>query len=127
MQAFGADQFDDQNPQEAKFKSSFFNWWYFGACSGIVVAIPTIAYAQENLSWSVGFGIPSAAMLTGFIVFLLGTKTYRFTVKQSDKSPFMRIGRVFVASIRNWRASPSTISFNEEETGKDVSNSQQFK
>ncbi|XP_038891004.1 protein NRT1/ PTR FAMILY 5.10-like [Benincasa hispida] len=128
VQAFGADQFDPQNPQEAKFKSSFFNWWYFGACFGIVVAIPTISYAQENLSWTVGFGIPCVSMLTGFVLFLLGTNTYRFnSLKQSDKSPFLRIGRVFVASIRNWRASASTITFQNEQTAKDLSNSQQFK
>ncbi|CAK9314030.1 unnamed protein product [Citrullus colocynthis] len=128
VQAFGADQFDPQNPHEAKFKSSFFNWWYFGACFGIVVAIPTISYAQENLSWTVGFVIPCVSMLIGFILFLLGTKTYRFnTLKQSDNSPFWRIGRVFVAAIRNWRASASTITFQEDRTAKDLSNSQQFK
>uniref|UniRef100_A0A0A0KSZ8 Protein NRT1/ PTR FAMILY 5.10-like n=1 Tax=Cucumis sativus TaxID=3659 RepID=A0A0A0KSZ8_CUCSA len=128
VQAFGADQFDPQNPQEAKFKSSFFNWWYFGACFGIVAAIPTVSYAQENLSWAVGFGIPCVSMLTGFILFLLGTETYRFnTLKQSDKSPFWRIGRVFLASIRNLRASASTITFQDEQTAKYLSTSQQFK
>lgn len=92
------------------------------------MAIPTISYAQENLSWTVGFVIPCVSMLIGFILFLLGTKTYLFnTLEQSDNSPFWRIGRVFVAAIRNWRASASTITFQEDRTAKDLSNSQQFK
>nr|AFK47483.1 unknown [Medicago truncatula] len=53
-------------------------------------------------------------MIIALIVFLLGTRTYRFNIKVNDKSPFIRIGRVFVAAIRNWRNSLSTTDFEEE-------------
>ncbi|XP_027150212.1 protein NRT1/ PTR FAMILY 5.10-like [Coffea eugenioides] len=117
VQAFGADQFDGQDPEECKAKSSFFNWWYFGMCSAILVALVILTYIQDNLSWSLGFAIPCLVMGFGLILFLLGTVTYRFSVNSEEKSPFMRIGRVFVNAARNWRATSSTLSMQLESQG----------
>lgn len=121
VQAFGADQFDDHSPQEAKSKSSFFNWWFFGTCFGSFVSMLVVTYAEENLSWSFGFGIPLIVMVVAFIVFLCGTHTYRYSVKQYDRSPYVRIGRVFLSALRNWRPSPSTIIVQEEQGSSDSS------
>ncbi|XP_022954701.1 protein NRT1/ PTR FAMILY 5.10-like [Cucurbita moschata] len=120
VQAFGADQFDAQHPQEAKSKSSFFNWWFFGVCAGTFVAILVVTYTEENLSWSLGFGIPFIMMVIASVVFVFGKNTYRYSVKKYDKSPFVRIGRVFVSAARNWRAS-STFIFGQEESAIDLS------
>ena len=113
IQAFGADQFDVEDPVECRAKSSFFNWWYFGLCSGSSVATLIISYVQENLSWGLGFGIPCLVMVIALGLFLLGTRTYRYGIKEV-KSPFVRIGRVFVTAIKNWRAKPSEIAIEEE-------------
>lgn len=105
VQALGADQFDEQNPEERKAKSSFFNWWNFGLCGGSIVTNLIISYIQENLSWALGFGVPCIVMLIALLVFLLGSKTYRYTtVTKHKKSPFVRIGNVFLAACKNWRA-----------------------
>lgn len=87
-----------------------------------------VTYTEENLSWSLGFGIPCIMMLIASFLFLFGTKTYRYSIKTYDKTPFLRIGRVFVSAIRNWRAS-STVIFDEEEDSRDLSlqNAGQFK
>ncbi|KAM7497615.1 hypothetical protein LguiA_022029 [Lonicera macranthoides] len=114
VQAFGADQFDSSDPEECKAKSSFFNWWFFGICAGAGVTLLILPYIQDNLSWVLGFGIPFIVMSFALVSFLLGTTTYRFPVNGDDKSPFVRIGQVFVKAARNWRTTPSAISLEEE-------------
>ncbi|CAL5212097.1 unnamed protein product [Lathyrus oleraceus] len=113
VQAFGADQFDEQHPKEHRARSSFFNWWYFTVLAGCTLIISILNYIQDNYSWVVGFGIPCIVMTIGLLVFLCGTKTYRFNIKDNDKSPFLRIGRVFTAAIRNWRNTLSNTSIDD--------------
>ncbi|KAB1204745.1 Protein NRT1/ PTR FAMILY 5.10 [Morella rubra] len=117
VQAFGADQFDGQNPKESKAKSSFFNWWYFSLCGGVLATLWILNYIQDNLSWGLGFGIPCIAMMVALVIFLLGTRTYRYSIQVDEKSPFVRVGRVFAAAIRNWRTTPSAIAMEEEACG----------
>ncbi|XP_021287575.1 protein NRT1/ PTR FAMILY 5.10-like [Herrania umbratica] len=128
VQAFGADQFDTQDPEECKAKSSFFNWWYFGMCAGTLITLWVLNYIQDNLSWVLGFGIPFLMMSVGLVVFLLGTTTYRFSVKGDEESPFMRIGRVFILAVRNWKTASSAIAAEEEAQGTlPTESSKQFK
>ncbi|CAL1409941.1 unnamed protein product [Linum trigynum] len=117
VQAFGADQFDGQDPAECKAKSSFFNWWYFCMCSGTFVAIAVLNYVQDNVNWGLGFGIPCLVMVAALVIFLLGTRTYRYSAKRDDENPFLRIGKVFGAALRNWRADSSAVALEEEARG----------
>lgn len=65
---FGADQFNEDSPQERQAKNSFFNWCiftlYFSATSTMLI----IVYIQENVGWAIGFGILVIAM--AFVIFL---------------------------------------------------------
>ncbi|KAM0864457.1 hypothetical protein ACQ4PT_043910 [Festuca glaucescens] len=101
VQAFGADQFDATDPIESSSRSSFFNWWYFGVSASATVAVAVMSYVQDNVSWGLGFGVPCIIMLLALIVFLLGTRTYRFydSSPGKDGSVFLRAGKVF----RAWR------------------------
>ncbi|XLR56591.1 hypothetical protein HN51_010878 [Arachis hypogaea] len=123
VQAFGADQFDEQHPKELKDRSTFFNWWYFTMCAGCMGTLWILNYIQDNLSWVVGFGIPCAVMIIALLVFYMGTWTYRFNIKGHGKSPFLRIGRVFITAARNRQATAI-----QEETGGTLppKSSQQF-
>ncbi|KAJ4964792.1 hypothetical protein NE237_016641 [Protea cynaroides] len=117
VQAFGADQFDEQHPEECKSKSSFFNWWYFGMCGGVVCTNLILTYIQDNLNWGLGFGIPCVCMIVALAVFLFGTKTYRYSFNDDNENPFSRILQVFVAALRNWRITPPTAAVDDEGGG----------
>lgn len=128
VQAFGADQFDAQDPKESKSKSSFFNWWYFCMCAGTLVALLGLNYVQDNLNWGLGFGIPCIMMVIALIIFLLGTRTYRYSVKVEEKSVFQRFARVFLAAFRNRGISSLAIALEEESRGTlPHQTSEQFK
>ncbi|KAI8526587.1 hypothetical protein RHMOL_Rhmol12G0007800 [Rhododendron molle] len=128
LQAFGADQFDGQDPKESKAKSSFFNWWYLGLVTGPTAAMLFLNYIQDNLSWGLGFGIPCISMIIALVVFLMGTRTYRYAIICRENNPFFRIGKVFSRSARNWRASSSLILVEMEAQGTlPDKNSQQFR
>ncbi|XP_042486060.1 protein NRT1/ PTR FAMILY 5.4-like [Macadamia integrifolia] len=97
VQAFGADQFDEDNPEEQKAKSSFFNWWYFGICIGAFAATLVVIYLQDNVGWAVGFAVSAGAMGMALVVFLLGQKLYRRQVPSG--SPLTQVAQVFVAAV----------------------------
>ncbi|KAG7586750.1 MFS transporter superfamily [Arabidopsis thaliana x Arabidopsis arenosa] len=116
IKVFGADQFDGNDLKEAKDKSSFFNWLMFGNCISILTTRLVSTYIQENLSWSLGFGIPSVSMLLALFLFLLGTNSYRFsTEREGKKNPFARISRVFMEALKN-RRQPDLDIANANET-----------
>ncbi|XAR57475.1 hypothetical protein NMG60_11025632 [Bertholletia excelsa] len=117
VQAFGADQFDVQDPRECIAKSSFFNWWYFSLCFGTMFTVSILNYIQDNLDWGLGFGIPCVMMAVALVIFLVGTITYRFGIKSEEKSAFTRIGLVFIKAARNWRTTSSAIAMEEESQG----------
>ncbi|KAK4483883.1 hypothetical protein RD792_011092 [Penstemon davidsonii] len=115
VQAFGADQFDDEDDKECKAKSSFFNWWNCFSFIGIFVPLLILTYIQDNLSWELGFAIPAVVMGFTFVIFLVGTPTYRFRKNSDGRNPFVRISRVFVKAARNWRvAYVEVLSVDEE-------------
>ncbi|XP_059065517.1 protein NRT1/ PTR FAMILY 5.10-like [Cryptomeria japonica] len=109
LQAFGVDQFDDEDPKEKKHKISFFNWWYFGICLGTLAGVTVLTYIQDNVGWGVGFGIPTVTMAMALLVFLCGTRFYRN--KLPSGSSLTRVIHVFVAAFYKRKA---PIPFREQ-------------
>jgi dipeptide/tripeptide permease len=101
ISTIGADQFDEFDPREKTHKLSFFNWWMFTIFVGILFSSTVLVYLQDNVSWSVGYGIPTLGLMVSVSIFLAGTRLYRHKVPQG--SPFTRMGKVVAAALCKWR------------------------
>ncbi|KAK9678303.1 hypothetical protein RND81_11G202300 [Saponaria officinalis] len=98
VSSFGADQFDDTDHRERAGKVSFFNWFYFSISIGCLVSSIFVVWIQENVGWSIGFGIPALFMGISIAIFFCGTSAFRF--QKPGGSPLERICQVVVASLR---------------------------
>ncbi|KAL6970602.1 hypothetical protein U1Q18_030297 [Sarracenia purpurea var. burkii] len=101
ISTIGADQFDDFEPKEKAHKLSFFNWWMFSIFFGTLFAFTFLVYIQDNLGWTLGYGLPTVGLAISILIFLAGTPFYRHRVPSG--SPFTRMARVIVAALRKWR------------------------
>lgn len=114
LQAFGADQLgigdddDDAEPgmtaeEKGKVKGMFFNWWYFGLCSGSLLGNSTMSYVQDNFGWVLGFAIPTGVMALSVAAFFCCTPLYRQTqpkgASTSSKPSQNKIFKVFKSII----------------------------
>jgi len=98
VSGFGSDQFDDTDPKERKQMLNFFNWFFFLISLGALCAVTVLVYIQDNLGREWGYGICACAIVLGLIVFLSGTRRYRF--RKLVGSPLTQIATVFVSAWR---------------------------
>ncbi|GAU23878.1 hypothetical protein TSUD_35490 [Trifolium subterraneum] len=57
MTAFGADQFDEKEPNEAKALASFFNWLLLSSTLGSVIGVTGVVWVSTQKAWHWGFFI----------------------------------------------------------------------
>lgn len=100
ISTIGADQFDEFDPKEKYQKLSFFNWWMFSIFLGTLFANTVLVYIQDNVGWTLGYGLPTAGLAISILIFLAGTQFYRH--KKPTGSPFTKMAKVIVASLRKW-------------------------
>lgn len=98
LESFGADQFDDENPEERRKKMSFFNWWNFGLCCGLLLGVTLIVYVQEHVSWAMADVIITVVMASSIAIFYAGRSLYRY--RKTTGSPLTPMLNVLVAAIR---------------------------
>ncbi|KAI4306761.1 hypothetical protein L6164_030010 [Bauhinia variegata] len=98
LESFGADQFDDDHPQERKKKASFFNWWNFAMCLALLLGVTVVVYVQDNVSWGVASLLLTILMAITIIAFYLGKSFYRY--RSPGGNPFTPILQVVIAAIR---------------------------
>ncbi|XP_060214864.1 protein NRT1/ PTR FAMILY 3.1 [Lycium barbarum] len=96
--AFGAEQFDENDPKQKRQTWKFFNWYYFCMGFSMLVAVTVIVYIQDSIGWGVGFAVPTIAMLISIVVFIFGYPLYRNL--DPAGSPFTRLLQVCVAAYK---------------------------
>ena len=102
----GTDQFDQNDDNEKAQMAHFFNRFYFVISSGTLLAVTVLVYLQDQVGRSWAYGICSASMTLALLVFLLGTKRYRY--KQRLGTPIVQILQVIVAAVKKRKvANPS--------------------
>lgn len=97
LESFGADQFDDDHDEERRKKMSFFNWWSFGLCCGLLLGVTLIVYVQDNLGWAAADIILTVVMALSLVIFIVGKPYYRY--KKPSGSPFKPMLHVLVAAF----------------------------
>ncbi|XAR68892.1 hypothetical protein NMG60_11000296 [Bertholletia excelsa] len=98
LESFGADQFDDDHAGERRKKMSFFNWWNFGLCSGLLLGVTVIVYVQDHVSWTSADIVLIAVMALSIVIFIAGRPVYRY--RRPMGSPLTPMLQVIVAAFR---------------------------
>ncbi|XP_004238938.1 protein NRT1/ PTR FAMILY 3.1 [Solanum lycopersicum] len=120
--AFGADQFDENDPNQKTQTWKFFNWYYFCMGFSMLVAVTVIVYIQDNIGWGVGFGVPTIAMLISIVVFIFGYPLYRNL--DPAGSPFTRLVQVCVAAYKKRKldmVNDTNLLYQNQELDADIS------
>ncbi|XP_021663430.2 protein NRT1/ PTR FAMILY 4.5-like [Hevea brasiliensis] len=99
LPALGADQFDEKDPKEAAYLSSFFNWFLFSLTSGAIIGVTFLVWISTNQGWEWSFAVCTISVLFSILFLCMGKSLYRTNVPKG--SPILRIAQVFVAAIRN--------------------------
>ncbi|KAG9152987.1 hypothetical protein Leryth_027230 [Lithospermum erythrorhizon] len=116
VSGFGSDQFDETDKKEKNQMIKFFSWFFFFISIGSLCAVSVLVYIQDNVGRKWGYGICACAILGALMVFLSGTKRYRF--KKLVGSPLTQIASVFVAAWKKRHMelpSDSSMLFNVDD------------
>lgn len=76
LPSHGADQFEEDDPKEAKQMSTFFNWLLLVVCIGGAISLTLIVWIQDHKGWDIGFGLSTFAMFLGIVVLVAGLPHY---------------------------------------------------
>lgn len=116
VSGLGSDQFDESDKEERIQMTNFFNWFFFFISIGSLAAVTVLVYIQDNMGREWGYGICACAIVLGLLVFLSGTRLYRF--KKLVGSPLTQIATVFVAAWKKRRLelpSDSALLYNVDD------------
>lgn len=101
LATLGADQFDEEDPEESRSKTKFFSYFYVALNLGSLVAETVLVYIETFGKWVLAFWIST---ICGFAALsLLMTGAYRYRHVRPSKNPACRFCQVIVASLRKMK------------------------
>ncbi|XP_073038610.1 protein NRT1/ PTR FAMILY 7.3-like isoform X1 [Primulina eburnea] len=98
LATLGADQFDEEDAEENKSKTTFFSYYYVALNLGSLIAETILAYIQNIGEWVLAFWISTSCSFVALIFLLSGTLRYRQT--RPSGNPVSRFFQVVVAFVR---------------------------
>ncbi|CAH2066463.1 unnamed protein product [Thlaspi arvense] len=93
---FGVDQFDQRTEEGLKGVASFFNWYYMTFTIVLLITQTVVVYIQDQVSWIIGFSVPTGLMACAVVMFFAGMKLYVYV--KPEGSIFSGIAQVVVAA-----------------------------
>lgn len=93
---FGVDQFDQRTEEGVKGVASFFNWYYMTFTVVLLITQTVVVYIQDQISWVIGFSIPTGLMACAVVMFFAGMKLYVYV--KPEGSIFSGIAQVIAAA-----------------------------
>jgi peptide/histidine transporter 3/4 len=96
--AFGVDQLSKQD-ENAGIKEGYFSWYYASVAVASLLGLSVVVYIQDNMGWTVGFGVPVVLMFIATLSFFLATPFY--VMLEAKKNMLTGLAQVLVASYRN--------------------------
>ena len=99
MISHGADQFSEDDTNQSRKLSTYFNAAYFSFCVGELVALTALVWVQTHSGMDVGFGLSAAVMGVGLFCLVFGVFLYRNKLPQDNiLAPIARV-RLHISSI----------------------------
>ncbi|XP_016545564.2 protein NRT1/ PTR FAMILY 7.3 isoform X4 [Capsicum annuum] len=98
---FGADQFDEDHPQESHSKVAFFSYFYLALNLGSLFSNTILGYFEDKGMWTLGFWASAGSAILALVLFLIGTPRYRHF--KPTGNPLSRFCQVIVAATRKWK------------------------
>ncbi|KAK1400721.1 Polyadenylate-binding protein 3-like [Heracleum sosnowskyi] len=88
--SLGADQFDEEDPEEAASLSVYFNWLFFSIVTGAIFGVITfLVWVNTFQGWNWGFLVSTLAVLVAVLCLYTGKSLYRQQVPEG--SPLAQI------------------------------------
>ncbi|KAL9311249.1 putative protein NRT1/ PTR FAMILY 2.14 [Arabidopsis thaliana] len=99
---FSLDQFDDSTEEGREGSRSFFSWYYTTHTIVQLVSMTLVLYVQNNISWGIGFAIPTVLNFFALLLLFVGTRYYVFV--KPEGSVFSGVFKVLVSAYKKRNA-----------------------